>query len=255
MMHIKDFKWVPLHSSATTVSKVLKPSIRFTRLVCTDMEPVKIYRRSELSKTQEKAYKLLKRQSLAEIEGQTITAVNAAVLMSKLVQCSCGTVLDVNKEIVRVDPGPRMSVLEELVEGNNEKVLVFVPFTAAVDAVAKGLRKRWSVEIVDGRVSTGKRNQIFKDFRQSPDPHVLVCHPGTMAHGLDLTAASLIIWYAPFWKAEIYQQANARIDGSKQKVKIDIAHIYATPEEQRIYQVLQGKGRMQDVVLSMSNDK
>lgn len=255
MMKVGDFKWVPLRSSAVTVARVLKPSIMFDRSVCTDMEPVHIYRRSEMSKEQEKAYKALKIKSLAEIEGQTVTAVNAAVLAGKLCQCCCGVLYDVDRNTVTLDCKPRMRVLEELIEENEEKVLVFVPFTAAVDAVAKHLRKRWSVEIIDGRVGVGKRNQVFKDFRGGSDPHVLVCHPGTMAHGLDLTAASLCIWYAPFSKAEIYQQANARIDGSKQSAKIDIAHIYATPEEQGIYQVLQGKGRMQDVVLSMSNER
>lgn len=255
MLKLGDFKWVPLRSSATTVARVLKPSIMFERSVCTDMEPVHIYRRSELSAAQAKAYTDLKRKSLLEMSGQTVTAVNAAVLASKLLQTALGSVLDIEGNVVSIDCAPRMKVLDELVEGNNEKVLVFVPFTAAVDAVAARLRKRWSVEVIDGRVPPSKRNQILKDFRGGANPHVLVCHPGTMAHGLDLTAASLAIWFAPYWKAEFYQQANARIDGSKQKVKMDIAHIYATSEEQRIYSVLQGKGRMQDVVLSMSNDK
>jgi len=255
MMKLGDFKWVPMRSSAVEVSRVLKPSIMFDRTVCTDMEPVHIYRRAELSPSQKRAYQALISKSLAEIDGQTITAVNAASLLGKVVQTASGAVLDVNGDIARMDFGPRLAVLEELIEENEEKVLVFAPFTASLNLLAEKLRKRWSVEVVNGDVSTGKRNQIFKDFRHAKDPHILVCHPGTMAHGLDLTAASLSIWYAPYWKAEYYQQANARTDGSRQKAKIDIAHIYATTEEQRIYQVLQGKGRMQDVVLSMSNDK
>ena len=63
--------------------------------------------------------------------------------------------------------------------------------------------------IIDGRVSTGKRNAIFKEFRTNRNLKVIVCHPGTMAHGLDLTSASLAIWFAPINKAELYQQANS----------------------------------------------
>ena len=255
MMKVGEHVWVPLRSSSEQVSRVLKPSIRFERAVCTDMEPVHFYRRTELTKQQVKAYTDLKRKSLMELEGQKVTAVNAAVMMSKLLQVALGSVLDVNKEVVSIDCTPRMKLLEELVEANDEKVLVFVPFTAAVDAVAAHLGKRWEVAIIDGRVSTGKRNAIFKEFRTNRNLKVIVCHPGTMAHGLDLTSASLAIWFAPINKAELYQQANARIDGSKQKVKMDVAHIYATAEEQRTYSVLQGKGRMQDVVLGMSNDR
>ena len=160
-----DYMWVPLRSSPQQVARILKPSIRFERTVCTDMEPVHFYRRTELTKQQVKAYTDLKRKSLMELEGQKVTAVNAAVMMSKLLQVALGSVLDVNKEVVSIDCTPRMKLLEELVEANDEKVLVFVPFTAAVDAVAAHLGKRWEVAIIDGRVSTGKRNAIFKEFR------------------------------------------------------------------------------------------
>jgi superfamily II DNA or RNA helicase len=253
MLQINQFKWVPKRGHEESVARILKPSIRFERSVCTDMQPCFIERRAELSQEQAKAYKQLIQYAASEVRGATVTAVNAAVLVSKIVQTSCGVVIDADGNFVKIDFGPRLKVLEELVEENNEKVLVFVPFTGALDAVASELRKRWSVEIVDGRVSAGKRTDIFQRFRSAKDPHVLVCHPQVMAHGLDLTAASLSIWYAPTWKAEVYQQANARMDGSKQKVKMDIACIYATAEEKRIYSVLRDKGRLQDVVLSLAN--
>lgn len=252
MVQLAQFKWVPKKDSAQAVARVLKPSIRFERSVCTDMEPCYIERRAQLSPDQSTAYKQLIRQAATEVRGSTLTAVNAAVLISKLVQVAAGVAYAADGSMVKFDFGPRLKVLEELIEENNEKVLVFVPFTGALDALAVELRKRWSVAIVDGGVSPAKRNQIFKDFRNLKDPHILLCHPQVMAHGLDLTTASLSIWYAPFWKAEIYQQANARTDGSKQTVKIDIAHIFATAEEKRIYSVLKDKGRLQDVVLALS---
>ncbi|UCE99959.1 MAG: hypothetical protein JSV82_02520, partial [Planctomycetota bacterium] len=161
-------------------------------------------------------------------------------------------VIAADGSLVKVDFGPRLKVLEELIEENDEKVLVFVPFTGVLDALATELRKKWTVDVVDGRTSAGKRNRIFRDFRTLPNPHVLVCHPQVMAHGLDLTAASLSIWYAPIiGKNEIYLQANARMDGSRQKVKMDIAHIYATAEERRSYKVLKDRGRFQDIVLDL----
>jgi SNF2 family DNA or RNA helicase len=254
MLQVSEFKWVPLRTSAETVARVLSPSIRFERSVCTDMEPVFISRRAELSAEQKKAYKQLINLACTEVSGSVVTAVNAAVLVSKLVQTACGVVLDAEGKPVRMDFGPRLSVLEELITNNTEKVLVFVPFTGVLNALAEKLRKKWSVAVVDGSVSVRKRTDIFRNFRARQDPHVLVCHPQVMAHGLDLTTASLSIWYAPFWKAETYQQANARTDGSRQKTKIDIAHIYATKEEQRIYSVLKTKGKLQDVVLELSRD-
>lgn len=251
MMQFGPFKWVARRGSEKTVARVLRPSIRFERSVCTDMEPVYIDRRAQLSKDQNRAYRQLITEAVTEANGSTITAVNAAVLLSKLVQVSCGVVIAADGSLVKIDFGPRLSVLEELIEENNEKVLVFVPFTGVLDALATEVKKRWSVDVIDGRTSTGKRNQVFKAFRNAPDPHVLVCHPQTMAHGLDLTAASLAIWYAPYFNHEIYQQANARIDGSRQTVKMDIAHIHATSQERRVYDVLNSKGKYQDIVLDL----
>jgi SNF2 family DNA or RNA helicase len=252
MLQLAQYKWVPRKEAAEIVAKVLKPAICFERTVCTDLEPCFIERRAEMSDEQKKAYSQLKNQASSEVRGSTVTAINAAVLLSKLTQVACGVVIAADGTFVRMDFGPRLGVLKELIEENTEKVLVFVPFTGALDAVASELSKTWSVAVVDGSVSAAKRTQIFRDFRTLPDPHILVCHPQTMAHGLDLTAATLSIWYAPYCHAEYYQQANARTDGSKQTVKIDIACIYSTPEEKRIYSVLGGKGRFQDVVLELA---
>ena len=255
MLQINKFKWVPLKSASQTVSKVLRPSIRFERSVCSDMEPVLIERRTFLSQEQTKAYSMLNMQAATELRSKVVTAVNAAVLVSKIIQVACGVVIAADGSLVNIDFGPRLEVLRELIRENNEKVLVFVPFTGVLNALAAELRKDWSVEIIDGSVTARNRTTVFRDFRSKPDPHILVCHPQTMAHGLDLTAASLSIWYAPYMNSEYYQQANARIDGSKQTVKMDIAHIYATGEEKRIYKGLMHKENLQGVALDILKAK
>lgn len=251
MYQLTQFKWIPRKGCEETIARVLKPSIRFERTVCSDMEPCLITRKAELSTEQEKHYKELLQQAITEIQGNQVTAVNAGVLLSKLVQNACGVIYGQGKEVLRVDFGPRLAVLEELIAGNKEKVIVFAPFTGVLAALAEHLRKKWTVEIVEGDTSVSKRTAIFRKFRSSKDPHIIVAHPQCMSHGLDLTAASLIIWYAPVHANKTYEQACARIDGSGQKVKIDIAHIYATREEQKIYQALANKQKLQDIVLDI----
>jgi hypothetical protein len=162
---------------------------------------------------------------------------------------NCGAVLDSEGRLARMDFGPRLKVLEEAIEENSTgKVIVFLPFTGPLNIVANELRKKWTVEVVDGSVATGKRNQIFKDFQTKKDPHLMVAHPACMAHGIELTAADLIIWYAPYTSNEIYTQACCRIDGGGQKSKMDILHISSTPAERRIYATVREKGRLQDCV-------
>ena len=252
MMQVSTFKWLPRKGSEHIVAQALAPSIRFERTVVTDLEPCLTEHFAELSKEQKHHYNELMRQAVTEIDGSTITAVNAAALAGKISQCCCGVVYGTQGEFLRMDFGPRLKVVEELIEANDEKVLVFVPFTGALEAVAAELRKRWSVAVVDGSVPATKRSQIFKDFQEKKEPHVIVAHPATMAYSLELTAASLIIWYAHCASGnKTYQQACARIDGGGQKVKIDIAHVYGTAAERKIYASLQERGRLQDIILSL----
>lgn len=257
MQQFGPFRWVPRAGSEAIVKKVLSPSIRFERSEVTDIEPCLIERHAELSPDQAKHVNALIRNAVTEVDGSAVTAVNAAVLVSKITQACCGVLYGTDGEFLRIDFGPRLKVLEELIENNApDKCLVFVPFTGALNAIAGELRKRWSVEIVDGSVGISKRNQIFSDFQKTPNPHIIVAHPQTMSYSLSLTAASLVIWYAPpAGGNKIYQQACARIDGSEQKNKMDIAHISSCKVERHAFSVVQGKGKYQDVILDMMRGK
>jgi len=172
--------------------------------------------------------------------------------VSKLIQVSCGCVYGADGEFLEIDFGPRLKVLEEAIEENGPgKVLVFLPFTGALEALARELKKKWSVEIINGDVSAHKRNQVYQDFQTKADPHIIVAHPQCMAHSLELTKADLICWYGPISSNEIYTQACCRIDGGGQKSKMDILHISSTPAERKIYATVRERGRLQDVVLDL----
>jgi len=252
MQQFGTYSWVPRRGHEEIVKKCLSPAIRFDRSVVTDMEPQLIERHVELTAQQRHHLTELLKQSVTEINGSVVTAVNAAVLIQKVVQASLGCVYGAGGEILEIDFGPRLRVVEDLItENSDSKTIVFFPFTGALDAFARELSKKWSVAVVDGGVSAGKRTQIFGDFQKKKDPHILVAHPGCMAHGLELTAASLIIWAAPCNNSDTYGQACARIDGGGQKLRIDICHVSATPTERRIYAAVREKRKLQDVVCEL----
>jgi SNF2 family DNA or RNA helicase len=71
-------------------------------------------------------------------------------------------------------------------------------------------------------------------------PRVLIIQPQAAAHGLTLTAANTIIWYAPVTSVETYLQANARIDRPGQKNNMTVVHIMGSNIERRLYQMLRG---------------
>jgi SNF2 family DNA or RNA helicase len=84
---------------------------------------------------------------------------------------------------------------------------------------------------------------------QSPDPWVLIAQPAAMAHGLTLTAANTIIWYAPPNSNEIYGQANARIVRPGQTENTFIIHIEGTSVEREAYRRLERQERLQGALL------
>ena len=68
---------------------------------------------------------------------------------------------------------------------------------------------------------------------------MLIIQPQAASHGLTLTEADTIIWYAPVTSVETYLQANARIDRPGQKNAMTIVHIKGSPVEERLYSMLQ----------------
>jgi SNF2 family DNA or RNA helicase len=124
-----------------------------------------------------------------------------------------------------------------------------------IAALERKLKKKYTCAVVEGSTSSGKRNQIFTDFQTKADPQLLIASAGCMAHGLTLTAAATICWFAPITSHDYYCQANARIVRPGQTKVTNIVHISASPVEKRVYQVLQDKGKFQDCVLDLIKQK
>ena len=96
-----------------------------------------------------------------------------------------------------------------------------------------------------------KRNVIFHDFQNNKDPHVLIAHPATMAHGLTLTSASTIIWYGPINSNETYVQANGRIERIGKTHVSNVVHIEGTELEHKMYERLKNKQKLQGLLLDL----
>jgi SNF2 family DNA or RNA helicase len=69
----------------------------------------------------------------------------------------------------------------------------------------------------------------------------LIIQPQAASHGVTLTAADTIIWYAPVTSLETYLQANARIDRPGQDSPMTVVHIGGSSVEKRLYSMLQKK--------------
>lgn len=253
MRQFGPFKWVARESATEIVAEAMQPAVRFTRRDCLDLPPtLTLYRHAQLSAEQNKAYKEMVAKLIMEFQGEQVQAVNEAVKMSKLVQIACGVVYDSSGAEVCLPHQPRIDVVKEIIEEAAAKVIVFVPFKSAIPVIEAALQAEgYTTASISGDVSKRDRDRIFHDFQSEKDPHVLVAQPAAMSHGLTLTAANVVCWYAPITSNDIFEQANARVARPGQKHTTLIAMIEGTPVERRIYERLQGKQKMQGTLLDM----
>jgi len=241
MMRVSQFKWIPRPGAQDVVHQVLQPAIRFEKDQCLDLPEVTyVEREAPLTAQQLKYYKKLKSQMLVEAAGEEISVVNAAAKLNKLLQISGGAVYADTGEVVEFDTTNRLNAVLEVIEEASHKVLVFVPFTHTIERLKTAFDKHGiTSEIINGAVSVNKRANIITRFQEQPEPRVLIIQPQAASHGLTLTAANTIIWYAPVTSVETYLQANARIDRPGQKNAMTIVHIKGSEVESRLYNMLQ----------------
>lgn len=253
MQQVSTYKWVPRVGSHSRVFEVLQPAVRFRKKDCLDLPPVTFAsRQCELTPEQLKAYGKMRQFMVTQAAGHRIDAVNAADQIGKLRQILCGAVKDPGTgAYVTIPHAPRVKVLLECIEQASAKVIVVIPFKGITQALAEEVGKVYPCEIVNGDVTPTRRNEIWRRFKHEKDPHVVLCHPQVMAHGLTLTEADMLVFYAPIYSNEHSQQVMERINRPGQKRHMTIIRIGGMPLEWEIYKVVEGKRKWQDTILDL----
>lgn len=243
MYKVTQFSWAPRPGSKDIVHQALQPAIRFEKKDCLDLpEVTHVEREAPLTPQQAKYYGSLLAQMRISAAGETITAVNAAAKMSKLLQISGGSVYDDDGGVVEFDVSNRINVVLEVIEEASHKVLIFVPFTHTIDLLKRTLEKKGiTCAVLNGAVSLNQRSESVKAFQEQANPRVLIIQPQAAAHGLTLTAADTIIWYSPVTSVETYLQANARNDRPGQRNPMTVVHITGSAIEAKLYTMLRSK--------------
>lgn len=100
-------------------------------------------------------------------------------------------------------------LLEELVDSNGEKVLVFTQYKQVLDLLEFNLKGRYDIRSIHGDVDTKERVEIVKDFNSNPKRQVLI---GTdaMSTGLNIGSANSVVMYDDSFSPAIMQQREDR---------------------------------------------
>lgn len=253
MMQVSTFRWIERKEAKEIVHKVMQPAVRYSREECIDLPPLSLITlEPSMSQQQEHVYNKLMRDMIVQWQGGEVTAVNAGVQMSKLLQVSCGFAYTNARGVIRLKAKERLKELISTIQQAEGKVIVYNNFKFAVRelyAIIKTLG--FNAAIVTGDTPKKERDKIFNTFQHSKFPEVLVAHPGCMSHGLTLTAANVIIWYGPPMSYETYEQANGRITRPGQNLHQLIVHIESSPIERRAFKKLSRKQSAQNALLEL----
>lgn len=211
-------------------------------------ERIDIVRRIELEPGALYAYKKLEKESVLALEQGEVTALNAAALMTKLLQIAGGVVYDA-EGVARELHDSKLEELEELMEESGEgPVLVAWTFRHDRDRIMKRFAQYKPVEL--------KGEEDIRRWNRG-EIKMLLLHPASGGHGLNLQAGgSIIVWYGLSWSLELDQQLNARLhrQGQIKPVRVYRLVVGGTVDED-VLQALERKSAGQEALMQALKER
>lgn len=255
MYRLAMWEWKPRPGATAEAYKLMQPAIRFEMRDCVDVPPSTIQMRDvELSDEQKQHIKILKRDMTLQLDKGPINAPNEAALRLKLIQISCGAIYDADHKVTRVDCKPRLAELRAVIEEAHRKVIIFTPLTSVVHLLYDELTE-YSRAMMNGEVPQKARDEIIRMFVDEPNPQLLICDPGLVAEGFNLSVATTVCWYGATDKTLLWLQGNARVARPGQDVPTTIVQLASTATEREIYRRTADNTSMQGAILQLVREQ
>lgn len=242
------YKWAPVRGAADEIRERISD-------ICVSMSaadylelPDRIDREIpvKLSDDEMQQYRLLERTQILQLESrEVVAALNAAAVMTKLLQLSNGSAYTDDGSVVRIHE-KKLDALEEIVDTTDGPVLVFYSFRHDLQAIKDRIPEARELSGPDD-ISAWNRGEI----------RVLLAHPASVGYGLNLQdGGHVIVWYGLTWSLELYQQANARLHRQGQTRPVIIHHLIAegTVDEQ-VMRALKAKDAGQSALLAALKER
>jgi SNF2 family DNA or RNA helicase len=201
--------------------------------------------RIALSEKESKAYREFERDQIMSLDGKDIEAVTAAALANKLLQFTGGAMYD-TEHGWHVMSDAKLRALEDIIEtAGDEPVLVFYQFRHELSRLLERFKPLHPVTF------SGEPD-ILRDWNTGRI-RLMLCQPASVQYGLNMQAGGhIIVWYAPTWNLEQYQQANARLHRQGQERPVLCYRLICEGTiDERVISAVNGKHSAQESLLAM----
>lgn len=200
-----------------------------------------LYHLIALDKEVKAKYNELKKNMVAEIGEEQITAPTAATLTNKLLQFTSGAIYNQDGEPVPIHD-TKLEFLESLLEENSAPTLLFYHFKHSLQRILAKFPE--AVVLSDDNLQSWRDGKI----------KLLVAHPQSGGIGLNLQCntgeLAQCVWYDLPYSSENYIQANARVYRQGQTKPVIIHHLMVENSiDKQVVQVLEGKINIQEALL------
>jgi SNF2 family DNA or RNA helicase len=243
-------KWEDRPGANDAVSKLMEDvTIRHKFEDCLDIPPNHEYSVAyQLTSKQLRSYQQMEKAQIALVSGAPVTAVNAAVVATKLLQIASGAVYDEDGTYHIVDTERYEAVIDKAEE--RPHVVVFFLWQHQKELlIAEAKKRKLTYCLIDGTVPDGKRHENVEYFQRGMY-RICFAHPQSAAHGLTLTKGTATIWASPTYNLEHFQQGFRRIYRAGQKEKTEtITFVAEDTIEEKVYEALTTKKLRMDELL------
>ena len=241
------YKWEPRHGSLEAITRKIADITVSMKAEDYLTLPDKVESTIEVSLDEKglKAYKEMEKESLIELEGDEIAAMDAAAVMSKLLQMANGFIYDEAHNPRHIHEA-KLDALGEILEAAESPVLVFYNFQADKDAILSRFHDARLLEN-DSTIEDWNKGKI----------KILLAHPASAGYGLNLQdGGHIMAWYGLPWSLEQYLQAVARLQRQGQKYPVMVYHLIAkgTVDEQ-VAKSLAKKDMTQSALIEVLKDR
>lgn len=201
----------------------------------------------QLSDQEMETYNRMEQEQLLVLEDEddAVVALNAAAVMTKLLQIANGSVYTAGHDVLRIHDA-KLEALEEIIDTTGEPVLVFYSYKHDLEAIQKKIK---GARILEGPDDIADWN--------GGKVQVLLAHPASVGYGLNLQdGGHVIVWYGLTWSLELYQQANARLYRQGQEKPVIIHHLIASGTvDEEVMDALQHKDMSQAALLAALKER
>lgn len=208
----------------------------------------------QLPKKVVKLYTELEKKFFLEFENSKVEIFSKASLSMKLRQIIQGAIYTDDKGNYETLHTVKVDALKELMETSaGQPILCAIQFRFELDMITKAFP---GTPYIAKGISSKEAQHLIQKWNKGEIP-LLLCHPLSLSHGVNLqTGGHIILWYGLTWSPEQYIQLTGRLERQGQINPFVIVHhfIMSNTIDTAVISSQKARGLNQQKMLSYLNE-